>query len=184
MVTSATYLRQKREEAILALAPYLQTAILNLTHNRDRLELKYLPSFTDNYLPFRAKEALLGLTLVGPHRDDLEIFINKKPAKVSASQGQLRVGMTALRIAQWQLFYEQTKEMPLFCIDDFGVHLDAERRNLLVQSLEGFGQVFLTSPGYFEIGHVATRAMEIGGSELSSSSKEAKEGSSNEGSSS
>jgi DNA replication and repair protein RecF len=161
MVTSATYLRQKRQEALTTLAPHLKTALFELSCHQDTLETHFIPSYTDNYAPYRSKDFLLGSTLVGPHRDDLDILINGKSARSFASQGQLRSAIAALRLAEWRQLHELHGTPPLFCIDDFGVHLDAQRRELLLSKLSSFGQVFLTSPMVFETPHATTQVIEI-----------------------
>ncbi len=150
MVTSASYLRKKRQEALASLSPLLKTFMQELSQEKDTLEIRYLPSYTENYQPYRAKELFLGATLIGPHRDDLAILINEQEARSFASQGQLRSAIAALRLAQWKHLQELHLAPPLFCIDDFGIHLDAQRRELLLSKLTSFGQVFLTSPTYFE----------------------------------
>ncbi len=148
MKASATYIRQKREEVI----SFLSQDLKNLMHQLcpDNLEIRYISSYTEDYTKHRAKELLLGTTLVGPHRDDVEIFINQHEARSFASQGQLRSAIAALRLAQWNHLKNHHGVNPLFCIDDFGVHLDQKRREALLESLTSFGQVFLTSPAFLE----------------------------------
>lgn len=145
MVGSATYIRQKREEIVKLLSQHLSTNL-----SPDRLSIKYLPSYTENYQKYRAKELILGTTLIGPHRDDLEIYINQQEARSFASQGQLRSAIAALKLAQWSHLKDHHGIAPLFCIDDFGVHLDQHRRKRLLEHLSDFGQVFLTSPTFAE----------------------------------
>jgi DNA replication and repair protein RecF len=150
MVVSAAYLRQRRQEVVAGLSQGLKAGMLELSNNQDLLEIKYLSSYTDNYLQHRAKELILGSTLTGPHRDDLEILINGQEARSFASQGQLRSAVAAMRLAQWQHLKDHHNAPPLFCIDDFGVHLDGARRDALLGKIASFGQVFLTSPAFFE----------------------------------
>ncbi len=150
MIAAATYIRDKRSKLINDLKEDLQTSMLALSKDKDEIEIRYQPSFTDNYLKHRAKELHIGSTLLGPHRDDLEILVNKLPASSYASQGQLRSAVAALRLAQWKNLAKEHHISPLFCIDDFGVHLDEERREALLSSAASFGQVFLTSPVFFE----------------------------------
>jgi DNA replication and repair protein RecF len=150
MVISAAYIRKKRQEVVAGLAEGLNKSMRELSKEKDLLEVRYLSSYTENYKRHRAKEMLLGITLAGPHRDDLDIDINGQPARSFASQGQLRSAVAALRLAQWAHLKEHHTAAPLFCIDDFGVHLDSERRDLLLSKLTSFGQVFLTSPAFFE----------------------------------
>jgi len=153
MVISAAYLRQKRQETVTSLTEGLTAGMLELSNQSDLLEIKYTSSYTENYLKHRAKELILGTTLIGPHRDDLEILINGQEARSFASQGQLRSAVAAMRLAQWHHLKDRHQAPPLFCIDDFGVHLDVARREALLEKIAGFGQVFLTSPAFFENPH-------------------------------
>ena len=123
MVTAATYIKQKRSRLIEDLKEDLQKGMLALSNDKDLVEIRYQPSFTDNYLKHRAKELHIGATLLGPHRDDLEILINGLPASSYASQGQLRLAVAALRLAQWKHLASEHRIAPLFCIDDFGFQL-------------------------------------------------------------
>ena len=150
MLVAAAYIKQKRKEVVAGLAAGLKSHMLELSNNKDLLEIRYLSSYTEDYKQHRPKEMILGSTLLGPHRDDLDILINSQEARSFASQGQLRSAVAAMRLAQWQHLKEHHGAPPLFCIDDFGVHLDAERRDSLLGKLSTFGQVFLTSPAFFE----------------------------------
>ncbi len=94
----------------------------------------------------RKKEQDLGLTLQGPHRDDLTFLIQSKPAKLFASEGQKKTLITALRLAQWKHFAAQINVHPLMGIDDFGGTLDPYRQQYLKDSLKSMGQVFITTP--------------------------------------
>lgn len=150
MIAAATYIREKRAALLNNLKEELQESMTALSSNKDTLQIRYQPSFTDNYRKHRAKELLLGLTLQGPHRDDLEISINTLPASSYASQGQLRTAVAAIRFAQWKHLFKEHLIAPLFCIDDFGVHLDEERQRALLSCVTASGQVFLTSPAFPE----------------------------------
>lgn len=146
MVAAATYIREKRNRLVGDLKEDLLANMRLLSQDKDLLEIRYNPSFTDNYQKHRAKELHIGSTLFGPHRDDLELFINSLPASSFASQGQLRTAVAALRLAQWKNLAKEHHISPLFCIDDFCIHLDKERQEALLTSVASFGQVFLTSP--------------------------------------
>ena len=143
MVAAASYIKEKRSRLIEELKEDLQKGMLALSNEKDQVEIRYHASFTDNYLKHRAKELHIGATLLGPHRDDLEITINGLPASGYASQGQLRLAVAALRLAQWKHLSKEHRVSPLFCIDDFGVHLDEARRETLLSHVTAFGQVFL-----------------------------------------
>ena len=150
MVGAASYIKQKRSQLIAELHADLQASMLTMSEQKDQIEIRYQPSFTENYQKHRPKELMLGSTLLGPHRDDLDILINGLPAASYASQGQLRLAVAALRLAQWKHLAKEHQVSPLFCIDDFGVHLDTSRREALLQFVTSFGQVFLTSAVFLE----------------------------------
>lgn len=84
-------------------------------------------------------------SLVGPHRDDLDIFINGVPAKKFASQGQTRSIVLALKLAELEASHKRG-DTPLFLLDDLSSELDFERLKKLVQMLsERDGQVWITT---------------------------------------
>jgi DNA replication and repair protein RecF len=162
LVAAALYIQQKRSQLIEEIQADLQKAMQTLSHDKDRIEVCYQPSFTDNYVKYRPKELILGSTLVGPHRDDLAFSINGFPASSYASQGQLRSAVATLRLAQWSHLFRKHNAAPLFCIDDFGVHLDEDRQEALLSYLDSFGQVFLTSPAKVDNRLYHTLYIELG----------------------
>jgi DNA replication and repair protein RecF len=162
MVSAARYLKTCRERLIQELSEELQKAMQILSGKQDEITIHYKPSFTENYAKHRPKEFLFGSTLLGPHRDDLEITINKLPAASFASQGQIRSAIAALRLAQWKHLSEQHHCPVLFCIDDFGVHLDEARQEALLSHLSSMTQVFLTSPDIIRPSNCHTLHIEAG----------------------
>ena len=81
------------------------------------------------------RELEAGYTLYGPHRDDLNLFIEEKDAKNFASQGQQRSVVLSLKLAQADLLFEETDEYPVLLLDDIMSELDAGRRAYLVQKI-------------------------------------------------
>ena len=90
------------------------------------------------------REIAAGVTLFGPHRDDLEIKINDKSARAFASQGQQRSIVLALKLAEGEVIKEICGEYPVFLFDDVLSELDDRRRKYV---LEGIGkrQIIITS---------------------------------------
>ncbi|MDL2288304.1 DNA replication/repair protein RecF [Oscillospiraceae bacterium OttesenSCG-928-F05] len=84
-----------------------------------------------------------GSCLSGPHKDDLDIFIDRQPAKIYASQGQMRTAALALKLAERELFAADTGEDPLLLLDDVLSELDPRRRDFVLNKI-GDGQVFIT----------------------------------------
>ncbi len=89
------------------------------------------------------KEIIVGHTLVGVHRDDIEFRINGKKAKDYASQGQVRSVAVALRLAQAEMFAEKWGESPVIILDDVLSELDDRRREFILKYIVN-SQVFIT----------------------------------------
>lgn len=81
--------------------------------------------------------------LSGPHKDDLTVEINGKPARQFASQGQTRTAALSLKLACRELFREDTGEWPVLLLDDVLSELDAQRQAFVLERITG-GQVFIS----------------------------------------
>lgn len=159
MAHSASYLVQKRKQALTALKAPSERWMGILSCNRDAIDIHYQSSlslpkdesglaahFQHVWQKMRPKELHIGSTLVGPHRDDLLIHLADKPAKTFSSEGQKRSCISSLRFAQWEQMADALGHPPMLGIDDFGIQLDKERQSQLKTHLPQFKQVFLTSP--------------------------------------
>lgn len=93
----------------------------------------------------RERERRLGTTVIGPHRDDLEIFLAGRPLRAYGSQGQQRTAVLALKLAEIHLYFEQYGEYPLLLLDDVTSELDLSRNAKLLEYLQSGMQVFLTA---------------------------------------
>lgn len=80
-----------------------------------------------------AMEINRGITLWGPHRDDLIFYCNDKDLKTYGSQGQQRTGILALKLAELETFYHYNGEYPLLLLDDVMSELDDTRRGFLLK---------------------------------------------------
>ena len=98
----------------------------------------------------RVQEASYGATLVGPHRDDIKIFLGGKLASEFASEGEMRLCALTLKFAEWRLLKAVTNETPIMLIDDCSVYLDGERSQKLFGLMSSLGQVFLSSLSSFQ----------------------------------
>jgi DNA replication and repair protein RecF len=85
-----------------------------------------------------------GLTLVGPHRDDLVLHVGDLPAKGFASQGESWSLALALRLASREVLRE-VGEDPIVLLDDVFAELDDGRRDRLADRCEEFEQVLVTA---------------------------------------
>ncbi|KUK11300.1 MAG: DNA replication and repair protein RecF [Clostridia bacterium 41_269] len=92
----------------------------------------------------RDRDRKLGFTTVGPHRDDISFFLNGKPIRDFGSQGQQRLAVLALKLAEAEFIKKNTGESPILLLDDVMSELDAEKRRLFFQMLSS-SQAFITA---------------------------------------
>lgn len=103
----------------------------------------YAAAFQEALGSSRREDLSAGFTTVGPHRDDLEIFVNELDARAFASQGQQRSCVLALKLAEAELLEHLAGEPPVVLLDDVMSELDAGRQDYLLYQLGG-RQVFMT----------------------------------------
>lgn len=92
-----------------------------------------------------AAELYSGYSLIGPHRDDLEISLDGRDLRKFGSSGQQRSALLILLIANLAVYREQQKEYPLFLLDDIDAELDYNRIGLLLEYLKGKTQTVVTT---------------------------------------
>ena len=99
-------------------------------------------------------EARRGVTLVGPHRDEILFTIDGRPAREYGSQGQQRSIVLAWKIAEVQVTRDILGQNPILLLDDVMSELDAARRESIVSFVEGEIQTVITTTnlGYFSSG--------------------------------
>lgn len=102
--------------------------------------------FREQLVVMRASELERGLTLVGPHRDDLLLRVRGLPVKGYASHGESWSVALALRLASAELLRAQSQlGDPVLILDDVFAELDADRRSRLAGLVEGYEQVVVTA---------------------------------------
>lgn len=97
-----------------------------------------------------ARECEMHTALVGVHREDIEIVINGRDARLYASQGQQRTAMLSVKLACAALVRDYTGEYPVLLLDDVFSELDQRRKERLLQKTKKT-QVFITSADISEI---------------------------------
>ncbi len=147
MVRSSNFLWEARRALMERLQPLVQENYGRLS-GEELFEIRY-DAYRGNYQELltknRSHEIRLGYTKEGPHRDEMLFFIEGKPAKGFASEGQKRTAMMALKLAEWQSLHEIVGEKPLCAIDEWHSNLDKSHKRKLWDALEGLGQVFITT---------------------------------------
>ncbi|MFJ6002174.1 DNA replication/repair protein RecF [Arthrobacter sp. NPDC092385] len=104
--------------------------------------------FLAGLLRHRKKELERGISLVGPHRDELDLLLGKAPAKGYASHGETWSMALALRLASYYLLLEEDHTPggnPVLILDDVFAELDAQRRTRLAAIVAPAEQVLVTA---------------------------------------
>jgi DNA replication and repair protein RecF len=131
------------------LAPLAAEVHRRISGGDEVLALSFSPGagddFTRDLAESRNRESRLRQTVVGPHRDEIELFVQGKPAQQFASEGQQRTVALALKIAQSQVFAAEEGAPPLLLIDDIFGELDPARRNALLHYLPADAQKLVTA---------------------------------------
>lgn len=90
------------------------------------------------------KDRYLGNTSIGPHRHDVLFQINQSPAISTASRGEARTIVLALKFLEVEIIQRLTGKQPIILLDDVFSELDASRQKLLTRQLKGY-QIIITS---------------------------------------
>lgn len=93
----------------------------------------------------KEKEQRQGMTLVGPHRDDVKLTLGGLKASDFGSEGQQRTLALALKLGQGELLREQGGKTPVYLLDDIFGELDKDRRERFLASLPKGAQVIITT---------------------------------------
>ncbi|HET9475894.1 MAG TPA: DNA replication/repair protein RecF [Dehalococcoidia bacterium] len=90
------------------------------------------------------RDVAAGMTLQGPHRDDIAINLNNLAASGFASRAQLRTIALALRLAEARFLTDRRGEPPVLLLDDILSEMDAGRRESVLRALSGSEQILVT----------------------------------------
>lgn len=91
------------------------------------------------------KDILRGFTSVGPHRDDIGFLLNGKDAKATASRGEVRTIVLALKYAEIAELSAANSTMPILLLDDVFSELDESRQKALLANTEGIQKIITTT---------------------------------------
>jgi DNA replication and repair protein RecF len=145
---SGTALVEAREHLVELLAPIAGAHYSRLAGRQSSVGLAYRRSWSGPLVEAlgvsRKKDLERGVSLVGPHRDELELSLDGLPSRTHASQGEQRSLALALQLAAHQLATEHLGSAPLLLLDDVFSELDPFRSRALLAGLPP-GQTLLTT---------------------------------------
>ena len=151
MAREGEFLYSKRDEFINLLSPLFQQIYQRISEDKEKVSLRYVSHCQRGPLleviqRDRAKDRIMGYSLHGVHRDDLEMMLGDYPMKREGSQGQNKTFVAALKLAQLQFLKTKVGTAPLLLLDDIFDKLDAHRVEQIIRLVgtEDFGQIFIT----------------------------------------
>ncbi|CCQ51592.1 DNA replication/repair protein RecF [Crocosphaera watsonii] len=159
LAEAGTRVTRRRNRVIERISPLAENWHKEISNGTEKLEINYLPNisidreepqevqqaFLDKIEQRRMAEQQLATSVVGPHRDDVELKINHTPAKSYGSQGQQRTLVLAIKLAELQLIEDVIGEPPLLLLDDVLAELDPNRQNQLLEVIQGRFQTIITT---------------------------------------
>ena len=174
MAEYASYIYTARVEYINKLQGYAKKILLDISDGKEELSLEYESDISkeivdraavrDEYVKLLSenlsKEIAAGITLYGPHRDDIDIKIGDIPARSFASQGQQRSIVLAMKLGEGEVCRDITGEYPVFLFDDVLSELDEKRREYVLRG-SGERQIIITSCESDEYSSFANREIDV-----------------------
>ena len=160
LADSGATIMVERQRRLLELQPIAAAYHRELSDDRERLELRYRPAgarigeappdLVSQQLKAamsdaRDEEIARGQTVVGPQRDDVEVWLEDHEARLFASQGQQRSAVLSLKLAELQYLADVTGEQPVLLLDDVMSELDPARRERLLAALQPGPQALITA---------------------------------------
>lgn len=160
IATSAGYILAERVRAVADLNGLVGTLFQNISGGTEPLTIHYQSScditsmvnadeieqqIINHFQRTRQEELGRGLTLIGPHRDDLLFTVGGINLGIYGSRGQQRSVALALKLGEAALMHQRSGETPVLLLDDILSELDIQRRNHVLEVIEYPGQQTLLS---------------------------------------
>ncbi len=113
----------------------------NITSNKELMLMKYNPNTTVENFEQRLnshlqQDIIQGATSIGPHKDDIQFFVNDSDVRIYGSQGQQRTTALAVKLAEIKLIQEQKLCNPIVLLDDVLSELDEIRQKYLLENIK------------------------------------------------
>ena len=142
---------RKREAFIREFIPIFQSFYSFISQDKEQVGLSYESHARDASLlevlkQSRERDKIMGFSLRGIHKDELNMLLGEFPIKKEGSQGQNKTYLIALKLAQFAFLNKRGQTTPILLLDDIFDKLDASRVEQIIKlvSENGFGQIFIT----------------------------------------
>ncbi len=149
LATSGAYITKRRGEFIAQITPLIQDFYNTISSGKKNIQTEFIYSnVSEEDLLNKIQnnwsvDSSVGLTLIGPHREDFVVLFNNEPVKNYASRGEIRSLLLAFKFAELTLF-KDSKEPPILLLDDVFSELDEQRQKLLIKNTSSY-QTIITS---------------------------------------
>ena len=149
LVKFANYILEKRKEFIRYLNLKIEDFYTEIADEESKIEIDYESKTNntayDELIKLRqADDIRRAETSTGPHRDDIKFFINGKDISKSASRGEYRTLLLAIKLIEIQYIKDKTGRSPILLLDDVFSELDRKRQGHLLKAIKGC-QAIITS---------------------------------------
>lgn len=150
----------KRAYFIEKLKVWAKDIHAEITNDREELNIQYQSSipftsetdaehlreqYVEQLRKQHDREVMRGISLVGPHRDDLSFYIDDQDVQSFGSQGQQRTTALSVKLAEIELIHQEIGEYPILLLDDVFSELDDGRQSHLLKSIKEKCQTFITT---------------------------------------
>ncbi|MGV3465879.1 MAG: DNA replication/repair protein RecF [Heyndrickxia sp.] len=167
-IHSAVKIVMKRFDFIKMLQGWASPIHTGISRGLESLKINYKPSidvseeldsstmlkiYEEKFASIRNREIERGVTLVGPHRDDMTFYVNDRDVQTFGSQGQQRTTALSLKLAEIELIHAEIGEYPILLLDDVLSELDDYRQSHLLNTIQGKVQTFVTTTSIEGIDH-------------------------------
>ena len=119
--------------------------MLGLDLHRELTPDQIAPQFAEQLKAEQRDSIQRGVTLCGPHRDELRLFINERDIGLYGSRGQARTAVMAFKLAELEWMRQRIGEWPILLLDEVIAELDAQRRAYLLERINGATQTLTTT---------------------------------------
>jgi DNA replication and repair protein RecF len=153
LISLSAQVHRARTDYVLLLNDALEHSLFG-----DRISIRYVSSLEgkgdlsdyEGLLAERLQtrmqaEVFAGACLIGPHRDDLNVFFGERDLRSFGSSGQQRSALITLDLAAISVYHSKHQDYPIFLVDDVDAELDGSRIERLLEYLDGRTQTFLTT---------------------------------------
>ncbi len=147
----AQYIYDQRSKVCKALSPLFSKLYQSITNHKEDCTIVYEShlsqgSYMEMSQAVQSRDKLIGRSSRGPHKDDINFYINDLPLRQIGSQGQIKSFLFALKLAQFEHLSQHTQKTPILLLDDIFDKLDNERVALIMSMVyhKWSGQIFIT----------------------------------------